>query len=206
MFLIRYLISIFLWLTIWIPIYLLGFLVGWMGLLFCNRDSEHMPKLWWFWDNETHGINGTLGGNNPKWVLICNPEVFPEGESLDKQYATLQRIVSEKSGKERTFWNRWVWLYWRNPVTNISLYTLGVKIKDKPINVFYRNWFNKITFSHYQSGPWWCYILMFQYSNTKSFFHVFGWKLLDLSPEKDGSQRARFMFRISPLYTGKMPS
>ena len=204
MFILRFLASFILWILIWIPFYILGFLVGWIGLIFCKRESEHMPWLWWPWDNKAHGINGTLSGNNPKWVVICNPEAFPPEGGMDENYKILQKIVNEKTGKERTFWKRWVWLIWRNPVSNLSLDWLGAKITKPVKNVYFKKFNGGSSFALYRSGIFWCYVLFFSYSNNKGFYHVFGWKLLDLTQDEKGGTKARFMFRISPLYTGKV--
>lgn len=206
MFVMHLLISFFLWITLWIPFYILGFLVGWIGLLFCNKDSEHLPKLWWPWDN-SHGINGTLGGNNPKWVYLCNPELQDESVPLSIRQQKMQFIIDNKTGKERTFIKRWIWLYWRNPVSNLSLWWIGAKIPMvngeyvKTENTYYRVFFNRLTIGCYRCGKLWCYNFMFQYSDKKAFYHVVGWKLLDITTDVEGGHRARFMYRISPLYS-----
>lgn len=80
----------------WLAGYVSGFFVTWIGLVFCGKDAEHMPVLFWIWDNPD-GINGTARGNNPIWPRICGSEE-----------AT------------RTFKNRWIWVTWRNPVSNLS--------------------------------------------------------------------------------------
>ena len=49
LFLPRWIITTAIWVCVWLPFYILGYLVVWVGLLFCDRDSEHMPKLWWPW-------------------------------------------------------------------------------------------------------------------------------------------------------------
>lgn len=165
-----------------------------------------MPILWWPWDS-SHGINGTLGGNNPKWLYLCNPELQDESVPLSERQKKMQFIVNNKTGKERTFFKRWIWLYWRNPVTNLSLYAIGAKIPKKngeyikTENTYYRTFFNKLTIGCYRCGWLWCYNFMFQYSDKKMFYHVFGWKLLDITTDIEGDNRARFMFRISPFYS-----
>ena len=206
MFVLHWFLSIVFWVVVWIPFYVLGFLVGWMGLLFCNRDSEHMPWLWRPWDNKAHGINGTLGGNNPKWVIICNPELQDESIPLSERQKMMNDIIKNKTGKERTYWKRWVWLIWRNPVSNLSLGWLGAKITRPVKNVYCKKFKGGSSVALYRSGIFWCYVLFFSYNATKGFYHVFGWKLLDLTEDGEGKTKARFMFRISPLYTGKVAS
>lgn len=188
MFPFRYLASLALWLTLWIPFYLLGFLVGWIGLLFCTRESEHLPWLWWPWDN-SHGINGTLNGNNPKWVVICNPEIMDLPVHAQGSY--LRCLIESKTGKERTYRNRWIWLFWRNPVSNLSLYPMGMKV-DKPLKTV-RYETGPFVYEKVLCGAAWFYGLTFKYHAKRGFYHAFGWKFRD-----PAEGRARFMFRISP--------
>jgi hypothetical protein len=75
-----------------------------MGLLFCTSSSTRLPKIFWLWDNET-GINGTLGGNNPKWPRIC----------------------AAAGRKETDFVSRFVWLAWRNPCSNVGRVILSAR-------------------------------------------------------------------------------
>ncbi len=88
----RYFLSVLAWLIGYVS----GYFVTWIGLLFCKEQDEFMPKLFWLWDNPD-GINGTVRGNNPIWPRICG---------------------SEKA--TRTFRNRWIWITFRNPVSNLS--------------------------------------------------------------------------------------
>lgn len=182
-----YLISTVLWLGVWIPFYLLGFLCTWLGLIFTTRNSEHMWFPWWFWDNN-HGINGTLGYNNLNWVAICNPDVMmaPDPESAARG------IVDRRDGNERRYGNRWLWTTWRNPVTNVSMYLIGARIRRE---VVCKSWsFGPFLIERGSAG------LLRQYGFTifypgrkRSFYWSFGWKVLDPS-----EGRARFMYRISP--------
>jgi len=187
----RYLASLTLWLALWIPFYLLGFLAGWAGLLFCTRESEHLPWLWWPWDN-SHGINGTLNGNNPKWVVICNPEIkdFPVYE----QGNYLRWLIESKAGKERAYRKRWIWLFWRNPVSNLSLYPMGVSV-TRPVRRSTRLHEFGIMTERVTAGWPWFYSVLMPYNARRGLYFGFGWKLLDIDPT---TRRARFIFRISP--------
>lgn len=181
-----WLISTVLWLAVWIPFYLLGFLTTWMGLLFCNRDSEHMPWPWWFWDNNA-GINGTLRYENLNWVFICNPDV---NWNVKEPIKVAMKIVDDKKGNERKYGNRWTWITWRNPVTNISRWLIGRGARSYSR----RTW---------KLGPFkierllvtlgWSYSFTWQFTKERGFFYRFGWKYDDIQ-----QGRACFMYRISP--------
>lgn len=142
---------------------------------------------WWFWDSN-HGINGTLDYNNLNWVYICNPEV---GQAPDPIEAC-KHIIDQKIGNERKYGNRWIWTTWRNPVTNVSMYLLGVKIR-KP--VITKQWsFGPFLFQRDRSGILWQYSFTLKYPGAKrGFFWGWGWKFTDPS-----EGRARFIYRISP--------
>lgn len=186
-FIFAWLVSTFIWLTVWIPLYILGFLFIWIGLLFCNRNSEKLPKLWWLWDN-SHGINGTIDYNNLNWVYICNPDQFFNKKDPIK---VCKDIIDSKTGNERKYGNRWIWLAWRNPVSNPSMYMIGLKIK-KPVTVTTKT-FWRFIFTKVSSGFGWSYAFAFKYNETRGFYYSFGWKFNDPA---DGI--ARFIYRISP--------
>jgi hypothetical protein len=145
MIILRYIASVIVWLIFWI----LGFPMVALGLLFCNEQSERMPRLFCPWDNFTSGINGTLNGNNPNWPRITN-------------------------GKNRTYRYRWLWLAWRNPVSGASYKPLGVPITAEPSRqeigrriVMYR--LGKF-FSLAMTLPWFL-------KRDRGVFLRFGWKL-----------------------------
>lgn len=185
----QWILTTILWLLFWIPTYLTGFLVTWIGLLFCNKNSEHMPRLWWLWDN-SHGINGTLNNNNLNWVVICNPEIYDL--PFDERLKQIQLLVENKTGKERTFKNRWIWITWRNPVSNLSLYPMGINIKKSVFRKEFK--FKRFVFEKVSCGLFWFYSATFKYNADRGFYYSFGWKFLD--PADD---RARFIYRISPF-------
>ena len=186
-FIFAWIVTTLLWLGIWMPFYLLGYISTWLGLLFCNRNSEHMAFPWWFWDN-IDGINGTLEYKNLNWVYICNPEV---NWKVKDPIALAKKIVDSKQGNERKYKNRWTWVTFRNPVTNLSLYLIGVKITNPVTSNTYN--FGPFVFVSDKSGFLWTYAFTIKYNNERGFFYSFGWKFTDPS---DG--RARFLYRISP--------
>lgn len=187
LFLPRWAITTLIWLLIWIPFYILGYLVVWIGLLFCDWDAVHMPKLWWPWDNYD-GINGTLYYHNLNWVYICNPEMFV---GVKDPTAKAIQIVDEKTGAEHTYGRRYQWLAFRNPISNVSMYMIGKKV-TKPVNLWTGTWW-KFRFECNTCGWLWYYGIAFQYSDTKEAYYGWGWKFADVV---DGI--ARFVYRISP--------
>lgn len=176
-----WLISTVLWLGVWIPFYILGFAVTWLGLLFCKRSDEHMSFPFWFWDSNA-GINGTIGYENLNWVAICNPWV--------KTIEDAKSVVNSLQGNERKYGNRWIWITWRNPVTNVSRYLIG-----RGENKFSRRvWtFGPLKLERLLVTLGWSYALTWDYGNGKGFFYRFGWKYDDIQ-----QGRACFMYRISP--------
>ena len=84
-------------------------IAGWfivpIGLLFCNKDSEHMPKLFWLWDNAVDTINGDEG----KWKEVCEKAWFLKDPT--------------------SYWTRWKWLAIRNAARNYSMF-VGVRPCD----------------------------------------------------------------------------
>ncbi len=195
----RWLIATVIWLFIWIPVYLLGYFVTWIGLLFCHRDSEFMPKLWWLWDN-CYGINGTIDYNNLKWPYTCNKKQIDDlaaktGQSI---WEVTKQVVDRHTGKERTYGKRWVWVTFRNPVSNLSRVVLGRTMQpETPIRT--KEWaFLNLTIRRDEAG-WlrWQYDINFFWSKTKRFQFYFGWKITDLGA--GGGNIAVFMYRISPF-------
>lgn len=73
---------------------LLGLVVVPIALLFTDKDSEHLPKWAYPWDNDWDGINGRA--ESYVWV---------------KRYGT--------EGVKR-FWPRFLWLAIRNRASNVS--------------------------------------------------------------------------------------
>lgn len=76
----------------------LGWILVPVGLLFCNKDSLHLPSLFWLWDNDIEGINGDI-------YWRTDPTHHPNDYS--------------------NFWVRYTWLAWRNPSNNFITFVLG---------------------------------------------------------------------------------
>lgn len=172
----RFIATFLIWLIAKAGIHLLGYVVVPIGLLFCNRKSEHMPILFWPWDNVA-GINGTLNGMNPKW-----PSEAPGGDN-------------------RSFWSRYIWLAHRNPTSNWGRYVLGVKLKE-PI----KKWGTEDPLttggaSLGVSGWKWDYHIVIPYGNGKGFRIRLGWKLsrtLNDEIERGEEVRTTFQFTWTP--------
>ena len=164
MIVVHFIFSLFLWVFWILPVYLLGFQMVTIGLLFCREDSEHMPFIFWPWDNWT-GINGTLFGQNPSWPRITN-------------------------GKNRTYRYRWIWLAWRNPVSNWSR-ILAPVIKEGVVHTERRFW--RFTYQTNRIEWFWDYAFSVRLTEAREAFFRFGWKL----SEKPG-RIAKMMFRVSP--------
>ena len=181
-----WLISTVLWVGVWIPFYLLGFFVTWAGLVGRSRDAEHMWFPWWFWDSNA-GINGTIDYMNLNWVYLCNPQVnwnVPDPTKLAMQ------IVDNQTGNERTFKKRWVFITWRNPVTNVSRWLIGCGQK----NFDRRTWsLGPLKVERLLAGVRWSYAFSFYWTSSHYSFYRFGWKLDD--PQQG---RSCFMYRITP--------
>lgn len=86
------------WLIVDLPVTLLGLIMVPLGLLLRDRNSNHLPKLFWLWDNDKDGIDGDAG-----W------------QGLD-----------HTNGNYASFWNRFRWLAIRNPSNNWG-YKIGFK-------------------------------------------------------------------------------
>jgi len=194
----RWFLTTILFLTTWLPFYILGYFITWFPLLFTNKNSEHMPFFGWPWDN-VWGINGTLSMKNLKWVYTCNKKEIDAKVASDNVniWEECQRIVQAKTGNERSYKNRWIWVTFRNPVSNISLYLLGVVVNGEVVT---KNWkFLNTTIQRDELGWKWLYTINFHWTKTKCFQHMFGWKVTD--PTAGNGIKTVFMYRISPWRT-----
>jgi len=99
-----------LFVILWLPFFLLGLIFVPVSLALSKRTTEHLPRVFWFWDTP-HGING-----DSAWIADCNPDVFmaPDPE------AACAHITKWKSGNERKFGKRLKWLIWENPNSNLK--------------------------------------------------------------------------------------
>lgn len=188
MIILAWLISTTLWLTIWLPFVTLGYLTTWLGLLFCNRASEHMPRLWWPWDSVT-GINGTICFRNLDWVIECNKDDWhfssPE---------TAKRIVAHHLGRERTYPARWLWVTVRRPADNIARWLLG-RAQPRDTRVSRRTWTlgaASLVRDLAATPAGWLYTLTLPYTSTRALRYRFGWKWHEIQ-----LGRAHFIYQIT---------
>jgi hypothetical protein len=161
-----------------------------------------MPWFGWPWDN-VWGINGTLSYRNLKWVYTCNRKeidylVATQGVNI---WETCKKIVDDKIGKERSYGNRWVWVTFRNPVSNVSLYLIGTKMSTG--EVVSKTWkFLNVEVQRDELSWKWQYTIKFFWTKTKCFLYTIGWKLTD--PMAGNGVKTVFMYRITPFYTVKV--
>ena len=104
----RELLQLFCIIAIELPLEILGYIVVPIALAFCNKQSEHLPKIFrWFedandyYDGENSAINGDSG-----W----RKEHYP-------------------NGKNRMYFARLLWLY-RNRIGYFSSRVNGVKVSE----------------------------------------------------------------------------
>ena len=177
-----------------IPVEILQFLVVPIALLFCNKDSENLPKWAWLFDDPDYGINGDDGWKN---------EHFP-------------------NGKNRTYWARLCWLY-RNRIGNFSAKYLGVRVEDIDANSV-QTWgddratYNKgrknteclVTCKMKNGGRRFGYYREIRYGGSKFYCRIYlGWKLMDIVGmrednkhtymEKDDKKILQTVWAINPL-------
>lgn len=79
-----------------LPLWLLSLIVVPLALLACRKESEHLPRWAWWWDEPTYGING-----DPYW-----------------------RGADHANGRERDYLWRLRWLF-RNSLGGWSHYVMG---------------------------------------------------------------------------------
>ncbi|WP_459823306.1 DUF7338 family protein [Campylobacter concisus] len=104
----RELLQLFCIIAIELPLEILGYLIVPVALLFCDKQSKHLPKIFrWFEDaNDTYnGVNSAINGDSG-W---CK-EHYP-------------------NGKNRTYFARLRWLY-RNRIGYFSSRINGIKVSE----------------------------------------------------------------------------
>lgn len=95
------------------------------ALLFTRWDSEKLPRLFMWWDNDA-SINGDVRKQD-SWELEKVPlEVTPEA---------LAMCYWAKGHHPRSFYARWVWLGLRNRASRLSQ-ILGIVPEDAPTQVW----------------------------------------------------------------------
>lgn len=86
-----------------------GYIVVPVALLFCKPEDEHLPRLFWLWDNPGDGINGD-GDSTWGW-----------------------RGPEHANGRERTYWWRLLWMY-RNAGYGFARWA-GAELVNMPVAV-----------------------------------------------------------------------
>ena len=82
-----------------------GVVVVPVALMFTGPQADHLPKMFYWWDNHeaVYGING--------------------GYAWKREYGD----------DTNTFWHRFMWTAIRNPAHNFTYYTLGVKDENRTL-------------------------------------------------------------------------
>lgn len=88
-----------------------------IALLFTKTESEHLPRFFWWWDNDA-SINGDLRTDDPNdglggWALR------PISTSTSN-LAEIAMCYWAKGHHPRSFWARYVWLGLRNRASALS--------------------------------------------------------------------------------------
>lgn len=103
--------------TATIPVDLLAPLVVPIALLFTRWESDHLPRLFSWWDNDA-SINGDVRTDDPTdglggWALKPVPLERDSAEAVAMCYWA-------KGHHPRSFYARWVWLGLRNRASALS--------------------------------------------------------------------------------------
>lgn len=88
-----------------------------VALLFTKWEDEHLPRFFWWWDNDA-SINGDKRTDNPNdglggWALKPVPLERDSQEAVSMCYWA-------KGHHPRSFYARWVWLGLRNRASSLS--------------------------------------------------------------------------------------
>jgi len=161
---------------------LLGLVLIPIGLLF--RKDNHMPRLFWLWDNDDHGVNGEgffakIVATWPKWM-------------------------------QHDFIRCFVWTAIRNPTFNFTTYLIGYRVKDTDVFVIADG--SNLEVSR-DGEPGWYFVSVgkaweYQYIKPYKLFGRsfcvkmrYGWKIAGKEP----GEQCSFVFAPIPLiiYTGK---
>ena len=136
---------------------ILGVIIIPIALLFAKESDDHLPSIFWPWDNDRDGING-------------------DGETGISGW----RGPEHANGLERTFWYRYVWLAFRNPSNNYG-YFCGIEPKGD-FSVIGNEDFGitqstGCVFVTCDNG--WCFYLVLPYGFGKGIRIAAGWKFWD---------------------------
>lgn len=95
-----------------------------VALLFCKWESEKLPSLFWWWDN-----NVSLNGDNADWQVVDGvptPAPYP----LEDTPEVRAKNYWLKGHHPRSFLSRYVWLGLRNRGSKLSE-VLGVSLAPR---------------------------------------------------------------------------
>jgi len=96
-----------------------------IALLFCKWESEKLPSLFWWWDN-----NVSMNGDNADWKMgedgISRPAPYP----LEDTPEVRAKNYWLKGHHPRSFLSRYVWLALRNRGSKLSE-ALGVSLAPR---------------------------------------------------------------------------
>ena len=175
------------WLAIMqVVMMVLGIPVCAFGLLFCRESDEHMPGVFWPWDNDVDSINGCIG-----WEYICKTRWY--------------------LGNPRSYWSRFYWCALRNPCRNYSMW-VGVRpcdVEEVWINreydpgrpqcnsllVLARTWDDK---RYVMWMPVW------KLTKTRTMLGKFGFKFWDLPAQVAAGDEEKRQFVFYPSFQKDM--
>ena len=182
-----------------LPALILGLIMVPIGLLFCNKDSQHMPKFFYPWDNDRDGING-----DGTW----DPTT---------QTGSGWKGPEHTMGNYTSFWNRFRWLALRNPTNNFD-YTIGFP-QTSDLKYTYTGNPNTsdagtpgLLVVYAKKGPItvaYAFYLVYRYPflKTRCLRLFFGWKIQDnvftQNFYSNLGTKAQFVFVPNPLMTFK---
>lgn len=96
-----------------------------LALLFCKWESEKLPSLFWWWDN-----NVSMNGDNADWKIgpdgVSRPAPYP----LEDTPEVRAKNYWLKGRHPRSFLSRYVWLGLRNRGSKLSE-ALGVSLAPR---------------------------------------------------------------------------
>lgn len=96
-----------------------------IALAFCKWDSEKLPSLFWWWDN-----NVSMNGDNADWKVGADGISRPAPYPLEDTPEVRAKNYWLKGHHPRSFLSRYVWLGLRNRGSKLSE-ALGVSLAPR---------------------------------------------------------------------------
>lgn len=96
-----------------------------IALLFCKWESENLPPLFWWWDN-----NINMNGDNADWKVGPDGKSYPAPYPLENTPEVRAKNYWLKGHHPRSFLSRYVWLGLRNRGSKLSE-QLGVSLQER---------------------------------------------------------------------------